>query len=518
MKIRKLKALNFKRFETLDIDFEDNLNVLIGDNESGKSSILLAIDLVLSGSRSKVETLGLDSLFNFNTINNFFSSNQYSSLPQLTIEIYFSELNDPYFHGRNNLDNTDCYGLYMVCEPKDELSAEIIEILSQNNQNFPFEYYSISFHTFAGQAYSGFKKYFKHLLLDNTQINNEYATKSYIKTLYNNYTSIAEKNRHSNKYRYYKNEFRERVLNDLNSKTGPFAFSIKNNSKSNLESDLTITENDIDIDNRGKGRQCFIKTEFALQKKGTEIDFILLEEPENHLSHSHMKKLINRINDSKNKQIFIATHNSLISTRLDLRNTTLLNSSSNKSISLKSLKEDTAKFFMKAPDNNILEYILSEKVILVEGDSEYIMMNRFCEIVLKNPPEEYGIHIISVGGTSFKRYLDVAVLLDIKTLVIRDNDENYQVNCVERYSKYLSDKIKVFSEEDNSISTFEISMYNNNTELCEELFSKGRKTLTTLEYMLSEKADCAFRILDKKHDSIKVPQYIKNGILWLTKE
>lgn len=29
---------------------------------------------------------------------------------------------------------------------------------------------------------------------------------------------------------------------------------------------------------------------------------------------------------------------------------------------------------MKAPDNNILEYVLSKKVILVEGDAEFILM------------------------------------------------------------------------------------------------------------------------------------------------
>ncbi|WP_417760564.1 AAA family ATPase, partial [Shewanella sp.] len=37
-------------------------NIVVGDNEAGKSTILTAIELVLSGSRSKVESLGVEAL------------------------------------------------------------------------------------------------------------------------------------------------------------------------------------------------------------------------------------------------------------------------------------------------------------------------------------------------------------------------------------------------------------------------------------------------------------------------
>ena len=86
----------------------------------------------------------------------------------------------------------------------------------------------------------------------------------------------------------HKNKFRDVVLKELNCRTDDYSFSIRTNSKSNLESDLTIKEGDIEIENRGKGRQCFIKTDFALQKNESELDIILLEEPENHLrSYKH---------------------------------------------------------------------------------------------------------------------------------------------------------------------------------------------------------------------------------------
>ena len=355
----------------------------------------------------------------------------------------------------------------------------------------------------------------QHLLLDNTQINNEYATKSYIKTLYHNSIKDAEKNKHQNEYRKHKENFRTTVLNELNERITDYSFSVRTNSKANLESDLTIKEGNIEIENKGKGRQCFIKTDFALQKNENELDIILLEEPENHLSHINMKKLIQRINESENKQLFIATHSNLISTRLDLRKAVMLNSNSSQPVPLIAIPEDTAKFFMKAPDNNILEYILSKNVILVEGDAEFILLEAFYKKVTNDRFEDSEIHIISVGGTSFKRYLDVAKLLNIKTAVIRDNDGDFQLNCVDRYSDYTEDNIEVFYDTDNAISTFEISFFKKNEVICNELFLAGRKTLTVQEYMLKNKADVAFELLDKKADTLVVPDYIKRAIEWI---
>ncbi|PJB15837.1 MAG: hypothetical protein CO118_02005 [Flavobacteriales bacterium CG_4_9_14_3_um_filter_32_8] len=66
--IEKIKIKNFGRFKELSLEFDKTLNLLIGDNESGKSTILSAIDMVLSGSRSKVENYGIDHLFNTDII------------------------------------------------------------------------------------------------------------------------------------------------------------------------------------------------------------------------------------------------------------------------------------------------------------------------------------------------------------------------------------------------------------------------------------------------------------------
>jgi predicted ATP-dependent endonuclease of OLD family len=522
IKIQKIKLVNFKRFSVFQLEFDDRLNILVGDNESGKSSILTALDIVLSGSRTKIETLGLDSLFNIEAINSFLKSGkEYVKLPILSVELYLNEQNNLKLNGKDNSDGKGCDGLQLICEPNDLLSKEIKDILQQKEPNFPFEYYTISFRTFSGESYTGYSNFVKHLLLDNSQINAEYATREYVKTLYSSNVIDSEKNRHQNEYRKAKDNFKNEILIDLNKRVDKYSFTIRSNSKSNLENDLTIAENDINIENKGKGRQCFIKTDFALTKKtkNKDIDILLIEEPENHLSHINMKKLINRIIESvknEEKQLFITTHNDLISSRLDLRKTILLNSNSSTSLKLTGLKEKTAEFFIKAPNNRILELILSKKVILVEGDAEFILLESFFENHTQKLLSDSDVHIISVGGTSFKRFLDISTILNIKTVVIRDNDSDFQTYCIDRYSDYNDNpQINICFDKDNTRRTFEISLYEENKELVESLFGPKRKGLSIQDYMLKNKTEAALELLIQTQQNISIPDYIKEAIEWI---
>lgn len=515
--IQKIKLHNFKRFKTFTVDFDKDLNILVGDNESGKSSILTAINLVLSGSISRLESIGLESLFNIDIIHEFLQTDKpYDKLPVLFAELYLNEQHDFRLNGKINSDERICDGLRLECTPNDDLSLEIKEILTQKETIFPFEYYTSRFTTFSGEGYTGNRKFIKHILIDNSQISSDYAIREYVKDMYNSHAQPIEKHKHQNEYRKHKEAFKNSVLSTLNSRIENYSFSIRNNSKANLETDLTICEDEISIENKGKGKQCFIKTQFALNKKEEINDIILIEEPENHLSHINMKSLIRNISESTKKQLFIATHNNMISTRLDLRKSILLNSNSEVPVLMKTLSEPTAKFFMKAPDNNILAFILSKKVILVEGDAEYILMESFFKKTTDSNLESSDVHVLSVDGTSFKRYLDLAVFLKIKTVVIRDNDKDYTKNCVDNYSEYLkSDFIKIHSDTNNDRFTFEICIYQDNKKICDDLFSANRKTLTVQEYMINDKANVAFELLDKKSNELNVPKYIAEALLWI---
>ena len=47
--IARLVVCGFKRFSELDVELHPRFSVIVGDNETGKSSILDAINLVLKG-------------------------------------------------------------------------------------------------------------------------------------------------------------------------------------------------------------------------------------------------------------------------------------------------------------------------------------------------------------------------------------------------------------------------------------------------------------------------------------
>ena len=78
--IKKIKLINYKRFHNYVIEPNDRINILVGDNEVGKSSVLEAIDLVAGGNVRRVEAMGLDRLINID-------ATAWKALRQLTVPI-----------------------------------------------------------------------------------------------------------------------------------------------------------------------------------------------------------------------------------------------------------------------------------------------------------------------------------------------------------------------------------------------------------------------------------------------
>ncbi len=515
-KITKIVLKNFKKFKELEVLFNKEMNIFVGDNEAGKSTVLTALDFVISGSRHKVEKAGLEHLFNVDVISSYLASDRnLEDLPQLIVDVYLNEQHNMDLNGQNNLTGENCDGLRLHCYPMEDYHSDIQSALASAESNFPFEYYAIKFLTFSGEAYNGYKKYLKHLFIDSSLVSNEYATREYVRDVYHLTTTNTEKYKLKNEYRQSKRNFETNSLSSLNENLEEYKFGIRHGEKHSVEEDLVILENEIPIDNMGKGRQSFVKTEFALKRNNeNDLDMILLEEPENHLSHTNMRKLIDRIAKTSNKQVFVATHSSLIASRLGLNLVHMMRDNGNP-IRLKDLPGDTPDFFIKAPDNNILEFLLSDKVLLVEGSAEYILMEALFKNVTETNLNSSGVHIVSVNGLSFKRYLDIATILNKKVAVVRDNDGHFEENCINNYSSYTSENIKVFSDSDDTKHTFEVCFYGENKNICDELFQEGRRTLSVLDYMLGNKTDAALELLLKKESELIAPDYIKEAIEWI---
>lgn len=516
--ISKIKLFNYKRFREYTFIPNARLNVLIGDNEVGKSSILEAIDLVSSGSSHRIESIGIDRLLNIDSVNDFLHGpRSFQYLPKLMIELYLSGQFDHTMNGKNNTDATECDGIRLICEPNIDYSAEIASALLSDPNYFPYEYYSIRFSTFADEGYSGYKKKIRTVTIDSSNIKSEYATNDFIHRMYHKYTNdnTSERVTHKAEYRKLKDYYANTILKEFNERIKAdkaYEFRLRNQSFIEFENDLMIFDNNIGIDNKGTGRQVFIKTDFALDKAGNNIDVIMIEEPENHLSPINLRRLVQLIIDAQNGQIFVTTHNNLIITRLKLNNLfALLLTSETSPITLRNLCDDTAKYFLKSPPASVLEFVLSNKSFLVEGPSEYMLLERFYYSIRGCSPEDDGVYIINIRGLSFKRYLDISKLTKNKVAVITDNDYNYQKNCIEKYKDYTyDDNISIFFEKDNNQHTFEVTLYKSNMDLCTKLFGSEAEN-----YMLNNKTEAAYQLLSQKH-AIHVPDYIKEAIDWIS--
>ncbi len=499
-------------------DLEPGLNILIGDNDTGKSTVLLALDLVMRASTSQVQGLGLEKLMNNAVVQTFLSKKgrNFGDLPKMEIDLYLSDVAKHEYYGEFNSKRAKDYGICLICQPRDELADVINEVVAEEGV-FPFEYYSIEFKTFNGAPYVPFRRILEHVSIDNTKISSETASRSYVKDMYKANVKDGEQSSHQIKYRQAKSSFTRENLGELNKRLeADISFALRNDSKANLETDLTIRHQDIDIDSIGMGNQCFIRTSFALSKK-VDIDVVLLEEPENHLSQRNMKRLIDQISQVTKSQVFIATHSSYICSRLDLRKAIMFGAPSGKPLRLSHIPEDTAEFFMKAPQNSLLEFILSPRTLLVEGDAEYILLASLYKNVTGKELNDGAVSVISVGGIRFPRYLDVATVLGNKVAVVTDNDKKLDSPRLERYRSYEKpDKIKVFYDASDERHTFEVCMYQDNKILCDATFAEGRKKLTVPEYMIANKSEAAFHLSKNSPDKLIAPGYLKDAITWIS--
>jgi predicted ATP-dependent endonuclease of OLD family len=70
---------------------------------------------------------------------------------------------------------------------------------------------------------------------------------------------------------------------------------------------------------------------------------------------------------------------------------------------LKDLSDETVRYFKKLPGYDTLRLVLAEKVILVEGPTEELVIQRAYLDKKSRLPSSDGIDIITVNSLAFKR-------------------------------------------------------------------------------------------------------------------
>lgn len=524
--ISKIKLKNYRKYDEAEFCFNAGRNILVGDNNSGKSSLLQAISLVLSGSYSQIESIGLVNLFNSDSVESFcklpVKERDIKKLPELYIELYFDSTDEKIkdnfnLHGKNNSEEKMNFGIRLLVKPNLEERENISLALSEELMTFPYEYYSVDFQSFSGNGYNSYSKphKFKYHYLDTSLVNTKKEIGKHISMIYEKSINTNNQAKINHSFRQISDNFiRDMINKGILQQDEKYKLLINNNNSTPFKDKATVKSRGVDIKNFGQGEKVLLSVCNMYSTIDEKVGIILIEEPENHLSFLKMHTLLSYI-QGDDTQLFISTHSNMIASRLGLNNCTILHDK--KQLTLDKLDKETVKFFNKTSNQNILNFILSNKAILVEGDSEYILLEKMYEIVNGSNPYQDGVLVISVNGLSFKRYLEVAKELGKKVAVITDNDGDHQKNVLEKYKEYKDcEEIEIFSEDDNNIRTFEVSLFKQNQNWIES--KRITRPSDIQDWMLNNKSESAIKILEKLEDStgdFQVPDYIRRALEWI---
>jgi len=527
MFIKKLNIKGYKKFTDFTICFNEFLNVLVGENEAGKSTVLEAIDIVLNQKFFLNSTGIFEQYFNLDNINKYRQDPKIENLPKIEIELFLNDstgINNAYFNGLHSSTQPALNSGIIFSYKFDENYRGIFETtdMHQDEIFIPTDYYIAEWKTFAGHKYINKKSPIKNILIDNSvRKNNIYD--SYTKRVFNN--SVDQQNKQNLSHQLKKSFQGFLNSNEQHLHIKEYTLGIDEN-KTVLENLLDLKSDGVSIQNKGKGKENLIKTEIALE---INSDLILLEEPENHLSYINTRNLLDEIQKKcQEVQMIITTHNPLIVSRLNLRNTIWINNG--KCNSLYDIPEETAKFFMKTDNMELLNYILSKKVILVEGNSEYILLPQLVKNTLGRLLDEEKIELLSGGGITYSHFVELTKIINNNLLVITDNDNDKArvVSIDKMNSEFASSNKNILIKCANDIKevTFEVCLFNKNKSKLGTISSVKPKTKPeykgvsydiNLAYMLKNKTEAALRISEEElyKETIVLPDYIKEGLEWL---
>lgn len=479
MTFEKITIKDFRNFEDVEIDIS-NKNVFFGLNDVGKTNFLYALRYVFDKDVRKQ-----------NLVESDFHNKRCDKPIEIVLTIDISDV-----------DNSDCQKLRAQLKGalRSEHDKVYIKLVAEYNKN---EMLAIPILSWGGDMdrlqemkqrgylyeidyvfnvihidsyvdlYSLFKKNVTQLIkndkeddkvvLGNIQrsvdeLNGYIASLSGIKEFEGKLTPEYQKFRDENISISIKSEI---AVKGLYSNIMPY---IKQNGDNNL------------YPTAGEGRKKLLAYSIfdLLSEENAEkkINLCLVEEPENHL-HKSMQIALSQIlfTDNKYAYLFVTTRSPFILYEMDSVNLVRIYSER---------RIDSKSTFYKVPDSyeknrkllnrHLSEAIFANKVLLVEGPSEYMLFSKILSVV--HPfYEADGIYILPVDGIGFEMYFSILDKLEIFNVIKTDNDlrkvkgkTTYSVLGFSRCNNYVGEPLLPTNQiESNSVSV-KRDLYNSNIE------------------------------------------------------
>ena len=440
MYLSKLKIWNFRKYgeskidkdASLEVTFKNGLNVLVGENDSGKTAIIDAIKFVLgtnSGDFSRIQEedfhsgskkLKLECIFteltpkegaNFLEWVTFKDDDEILELKiRYTAEIIGNRIKINIKAGKEGLDKDFSY------DARDLLRVTYLKPLRDAESELKASYKSRF--AYILKAHSLFQK-------DNSDVQHELEE----------IMEIANKNIEE----YFSEGKGGFPIKDKINKTlkGFIGLSNKKDSKINISDeglDKILKKLNLSVDPNKAGlgtlNLLFMATELLLLDGETEDNKLcLIEEIEAHLHPQAQLRVIKYFEKLRNKvQSIITTHSITLASSLGVENLILCKDKNTYPLrkGCTKLSDGDYQFLERFLDSTKANMFFAKGIIMVEGDAENLLLPVIAEMI-ERPLYEYGVSIVNVGSVAFLRYSNIFLRedenqLDYPVAIVTDLD------------------------------------------------------------------------------------------------
>ncbi len=531
--IERIIIQGYRRFVRLDFEPNSGMNIIVGENESGKSTLLEAIALALTGrinGRWASEELN-PFWFHRPTVLEYFTTygtEKASGPPELLIELYLSGAANAVQHlrGVHNSQGTDCPGVSLRAAPLEEYRDEFKAYMNGGPPAvLPVEFYEVDWRSFSDERLHRRPRELATSYIDSRTIRSTAGVDHHTREMLSEHLEPRERAQISLAHRTTRQEITDDTLAPINARIAgqskglhhnPIGLQMDQSARTSWETGIVPQVQEIPFAMAGQGQQATIKLSLAMSRTAGASTFVLIEEPENHLSHTNLMRLIARIESLavENQQLFIGTHSSFVLNRLGVDRLVLLHAGT--AAKLSALDKTTVDYFRKLAGYDTLRLALAGKVALVEGPSDAIIFERAFLDTTGKLPIDCGVDVISMGGLTFKRALELCTALDRDAVALQDNDGRTEDEVQKPLEDVLAvGKRELFVSDPESGTTLESQLRHANSDgLLREVLELG--ATTDLErWMRNNKTEAALRIFDSER-TIVMPYYIQRAIEFLS--
>jgi len=511
MHIKSIEIANFRNFSNFKIDFTKGFQTVIGENNIGKSNLFWAIRLVLDKNLS-YNSRNLEE----KDFNGFADINKESYI-SISIEMYGDNLASiPNLHALKTSENT--VRLSYLFAHKSKLIATEDAIDTVDIKDFRWRLYGggdsfsisdvdilnqIGFKDIAGvnlYYISGFRNTNSDLFGSSRSLLSEYCkSRENAKEELGSVKALLETTSEDlNELDFIPNiskEFKDRNNEIAGSHfTFPVSLGFINSSDSEVWNQLKLffnpmSDKKIPLAALGLGQKNLLYLSLFLSKlineqNESEINILLIEEPEAHLHPQLQKVLFSNLTGLVNTQVFMSSHSTHIASDCSFKNLNILYRNFDSVVksyspfisSPQAAKEKREHLLLKRYlDATRSELFFSSAIIFVEGVSEQFIVPALAKQLYNINLTEHNISVIPIYSRYFDPFLKMFQKgkLEIVACAIIDgdskehSDDDSTTAVVNARNLEVADRVLVFEGRE----TLEVDIFPNKSVNSEYLKS-----------------------------------------------